>query len=165
MGQPDLEALLSPDPLTAALQEKIREVLLTLFEEELARVLGAAKGERVATRNGYRHERKARTLTTGLGPVALALPLALRPLLQGAPLSKRAVSRSVGRLKALFDDWQQQPVPMGAGRYLYCDSIVLKVRLAWKVVSVPVLAALGVDAQGRKTVLALELRTSEATAA
>jgi transposase-like protein len=198
--------------LTAALRGKIREVLITLFEEELATVLGAAKGERVATRSGYRHGEKARPLTTGLGPVVLALPRArlftatggtaewtsrllpryqrrtaavdaailgayltgantrriqraLRPLLHGAPLSKSAVSRIVGRLKALFDDWRQQPVPADAGRYLYCDAIALKVRLARKVVSVPVLVALGVDPQGRKVVLALELCASEATAA
>ncbi len=211
-GDPDLEALLGPDPLTAALRGKIREALLTLVEEELATVLGAAKGERVTTRAGYRHGATARTLTTGLGVVELPLPRArlfrpeggttewtsrlvpryqrrtaavdaailgayltgantrriqraLGPLLHDAPLSKSAVSRIVGRLKTLFDDWRQQPLPAEAGRYLYCDAIALKVRLVRKVVAVPVLVALGVDAQGRKTVLGLELCASEATAA
>lgn len=212
VGQPNLEALLGPDPLTEALRAKIREVLVTLFEEELATVLGAAKGERVATRAGYRHGEKARTLTTGLGRVDLTLPRArlfspaggtvewtsrlvpryqrraqavdaailgayltgantrriqraLGPLLQGAPLSKSAVSRIVGRLRTLFADWQQQALAAYDGRYLYCDAIALKVRLARKVVSVPVLVALGVDAQGRKTILALELCAAESTAA
>jgi transposase-like protein len=198
--------------LTVALRGKIQEALLTLFEEELATVLGAAKGERAATRAGYRHGATARTLTTGLGVVALPLPRArlftpeggttewtsrllpryqrrtaavdaailgayltgantrriqraLGPLLRGAPLSKSAVSRIVGRLRTLFDTWRQQALAPDAGRYLYCDAIALKVRLVRKVVAVPVLVALGVDPQGRKTVLALELCASEATAA
>jgi hypothetical protein len=71
---PNVGALLGPDPLTEALRGKIREALVTLFDEELTQVLGAAKGERLATRCGYRHGAKARELTTGLGKVQLALP-------------------------------------------------------------------------------------------
>ncbi len=47
---PEIAELLGPDPLTEALRGKIRDVLATLFDEELTQVLGAAKGQRVATR-------------------------------------------------------------------------------------------------------------------
>jgi transposase-like protein len=71
---PNVGTLLGPDPLTEALRGKIREALVTLFDAELTQVLGAAKGERVASHCGYRHGAKARELTTGLEKVRLALP-------------------------------------------------------------------------------------------
>lgn len=200
--------LLGPDPLTEALRGKIRQALVTLFDEELTQVLGGAKSERVATRCGYRHGGKERELTTGLGKVQLVLPRgrlftpgggqreweshllpryqrraravdaallgayltgantrrigrALSPLLRGAPLSKSAVSRIVGRLRSLFDEWRSRALADHPLRYLYLDAIALKVRVARKVVSVPVLVALGVDRQGRKEVLDLELCAAE----
>lgn len=89
---------------------------------------------------------------------------ALGPLLHGAPLSKSAVSRLVGRLRSLFADWRQQALAVTDGRYLYCDAIALKVRLARKVVRVPVLVARGVDAPGRKTVLGLRFPEAQGKA-
>jgi transposase-like protein len=66
--------LFGPDPLIEALRGTTREALITLFDEELTQVLGAAKGERVARRGGYRHGEKARALTTGLGRVQVTVP-------------------------------------------------------------------------------------------
>jgi transposase-like protein len=198
--------------LTEALRGKIREALVTLFDEELTQVLGAVKGERVATRRGYRHGGKERELTTGLGTVRMTMPRgrlftpdgqeqewashllpryqrrakavdsallgaylggansrrikgALAPLLRGAPLSKSAVSRLVGRLKSLFGDWRTRSLGDERIGLLYLDAIALRVRLAQKVVSAPVLVALGVRGDGQKTVLDLELLPSESTAA
>lgn len=51
------------------------------------------------------------------------------------------------------------------GVILYLDAIALRVRLDRKVVSVPVLVALGVRADGQKIVLDLETLTSESTTA
>ncbi len=212
VSPPELTELLGPDPLTEALREKIRDVLATLFDEELTQVLAAAKGERTASRCGYRHGTKARELTTGLGKVQLPLPRgrlftpagherewtshllaryqrrapavdgalvgaylsgansrrikgALAPLLRGAPLSRSAVSRLVGRLKALFETWRTRSLEEERSVVLYLDAIALRVRIAQKVVAAPVLVALGVRADGHKTVLDLELLTSESTAA
>jgi putative transposase len=47
--------------------------------------------------------------------------------------------------------------------FLYLDAICLRVRIANKVVSAPVLVALGVKADGQKVVLDLELLQSEST--
>jgi hypothetical protein len=52
VSSPEIAELLGPDPLTEALRGKVRDLLATLFDEELTQVLGAAKGEWVATRCG-----------------------------------------------------------------------------------------------------------------
>ncbi len=87
---------------------------------------------------------------------------ALAPLLGEANLSKSAISRVVGRLKALFQTWCERD--LGEERYpiLYLDGFHLKVRLARRVVSVPVLTVLGVAQDGRKVLVALRLAASEA---
>ncbi len=87
---------------------------------------------------------------------------ALEPLLGQANLSKSAISRIVGRLKALFAEWNERDLSSESYPIIYLDGIVLKVRLARRVVSVPVLAVLGVDEEGRKRLVALRLCTSEA---
>jgi transposase-like protein len=90
---------------------------------------------------------------------------ALSPLLRGAPLSKSAISRLVGRLKELFDRWRKRDLGKEKISLLYLDGIALRVRMAQKVVSVPVLVALGVRSDGEKVVLDLELLASESTEA
>ena len=204
-----MEALMGPDPLTEALRGKIREMILALTEAELKEVLVARPYERSAERQGYRHGRKLRSITTGLGAAVIELPRArliedgqerewqsglirryerrapsvdcallgaylagangrrirgaLSPLLRGAPLSKSAISRIVGRLQALFCSWRQRSLKAFPLTVLYLDAIALRVRIANKVLSAPVLVALGVGQGGQKEVLDLELLTSEST--
>jgi len=62
------------DPLTAALRQEARGWLETMLREELAVVLGGARHERTGARHGYRHGTRPRTVTTGLGPVGVAVP-------------------------------------------------------------------------------------------
>lgn len=89
---------------------------------------------------------------------------ALKPLLGDRHLSKSAVSRIVGRLKTLFASWQARD--LSAERYpiVFLDGFHLKVRMARRVVSVPVLAALGVAENGQKCVIDLRIAASEADA-
>jgi transposase-like protein len=89
---------------------------------------------------------------------------ALTPLLGTAHLSKSAVSRIVGRLKALFAAWQGRDLSAERYAIVFLDGFHLKVRLARRVVSVPVLAALGVTDTGQKCLLSLQLAVSEAAA-
>ena len=89
---------------------------------------------------------------------------ALKPLLGVAHLSKSAVSRIVGRLKALFATWQRRDLSAERYAIVFLDGFHLKVRLARRVVSVPVLAALGVTETGQKCLLSLRLAASEAEA-
>jgi putative transposase len=89
---------------------------------------------------------------------------ALEPLLGDANLSKSAISRVVTRMKIYFQQWQQRDLSSESYLILYLDALNLKIRLARRVVSVPVLAALGVAPDGQKQLVALELGASEASA-
>ena len=80
---------------------------------------------------------------------------ALSTLLRGTPLSKSAISRLVGRLEALLAS--------EAVVFLYLDAIALRVKIAKKVISVPVLVGLGVQGDGQKVILDLELFQSESS--
>jgi putative transposase len=86
---------------------------------------------------------------------------ALSPLLRDAPLSKSAVSRVIVTLKAAFDAWKKRSLEGLDVIYMYLDAIVLKVRSARKVVSMPVLVAVAVLANGEKQLVSLETCTSE----
>jgi putative transposase len=89
---------------------------------------------------------------------------ALKPLLGERHLSKSAVSRIVARLKALFTTWQTRDLQDERYAVVYLDGFRLKVRMARRVVAVPVLAALGVAEHGQKRLVALQLAATEAQA-
>lgn len=72
------------------------------------------------------------------------------------------MSRIVARLKALFASWQDRDLSGERYAVIFLDGFHLKVRLAKRVVSVPVLAALGVAETGQKCLLQLRLAASEA---
>jgi transposase-like protein len=82
---------------------------------------------------------------------------ALSPLLKAAPLSKSAVSRIVATLRQGLEAWQERSLAEVELAYLYLDAIALRVRTGGRVVSAPVLVALGVLADGSKQLLAMEL--------
>jgi putative transposase len=89
---------------------------------------------------------------------------ALKPLLGERHLSKSAVSRIVGRLKALFATWQGRDLSTERSAIVFFDGFHLKLRVARRVVSVPVLAALGVTETGQNCLLTLRVAASEASA-
>lgn len=80
---------------------------------------------------------------------------ALEPLLSGAALSKSAVSRLVLRLEESYRTWQRRELGEEQIVYVYLDAIYPKVRSGGKVVSLPVLVALGVKDTGEKVLLSL----------
>jgi putative transposase len=86
---------------------------------------------------------------------------ALAPLLRGAPLSKDAVSRLVGRLREDFAAWAQRDLGELKVRYLFLDGWYPRVRIGKRRVRVPVLVTLGVCADGRRVVLDLRLAGAE----
>jgi transposase-like protein len=116
-----------------------------------------------------RYQRRARSVDSALlgcylsGANGRRIRGALSPLLRGAPLSKSAISRIVGRLQSLFSEWRQRSLTGESVVFVYLDAIALRVRIANKVVSAPVLVALGVKADGEKVVLDLELLGSESS--
>jgi transposase-like protein len=191
--------------LEEVMRERIRVTIESIVAEELESALGAAPSERVGpVRAGYRHGKRARTLTTSLGATTIAMPRAriedddgrrrewrsqmipryqrrtervdeailgvylsgtntrrlrgaLSPLLRGAPLSKDAVSRLVGRLREDFEGWAKRDLGELKIRYLFLDGWYPRVRIGKKRVRVPVLVTLGVCANGQREVLDLRL--------
>lgn len=204
-----MEELFGRDRLTEALRDKVREMIMTLAEAELAEVLAARSYERSEDRRGYRNGKRQRSISTGLGATVIEMPRArisegsgekewqsgligryqrrgasvdqallgcylsgangrrirgaLSPLLRGSPLSKSAISRLVGRLEALFSQWRSRSLASEAVVVVYLDAIALRVRIAKKVISVPVLVGLGVKGDGHKMILDLELFQSESS--
>ena len=88
---------------------------------------------------------------------------ALAPLLGQENLSKSAVSRVVGRLKTLFAQWRSRDLSNESYAVVFLDGFHLKVRLAKRVVSAPVLVAMGVTPDGAKRLIHLELAVSESS--
>jgi putative transposase len=86
---------------------------------------------------------------------------ALAPLLRGAPLSKDAVSRLIGRLREDFEAWAQRDLGELKVRYLFLDGWYPRVRIGKRRVRVPVLVTLGVCANGQRVVLDLRLAGGE----
>lgn len=88
---------------------------------------------------------------------------ALEPLLGSSQLSKSAISRVVTKLKARFDEWMERDLSEEGALVLYLDGMHLPVRLARRVVRVPVQAVIGVRESGEKLLLSLRIAPSEST--
>jgi putative transposase len=86
---------------------------------------------------------------------------ALEPLLGESNLSKSAISRVVQRIKTSFEIWLVRDLSEERYAVLYLDGVHLKVRMARRVISVPVLTALGVREDGTKELISLRLVGSE----
>lgn len=124
--------------------EEFRSALLPRYQRRSAEVDEAILGTYLAGANSRRIRK------------------ALAPLLGEKHLSKSAVSRVVSRLKGHFARWSERDLSEERYAILFLDGFHLKVRLARRVVSVPVLAALGVGEDGTKMLVALRLAASEA---
>lgn len=114
-----------------------------------------------------RYQRRTREVDEAILSVYLAgansrrIKKALGPLLGQSNLSKSAISRVVGRLKELFARWRGRDLSDERYAVVFVDGFHLKVRLAKRVVSVPVLVALGIAEGGSKRLISLELAMSE----
>jgi putative transposase len=90
---------------------------------------------------------------------------ALSPLLRGAPLSKDAVARLVGRLRDEFIAWSTRDLAAEEVCYIFMDGWYPRVRIGKKRTRVPVLVTLGVCADGRRVVLDIRIAGQESEAA
>jgi transposase-like protein len=102
------------DSIEMVMRARVRETIEAIVEEELEAALGARKSERVGeTRQGYRHGTRERTLTTSLGPTAIAMP--------------RARVRQADGRRA---EWHSQTVRRYQRRTTRVDEAILGVYLA-----------------------------------
>ena len=86
---------------------------------------------------------------------------ALEPVFGEAHLSRSAISRVVGRLKESFEAWRRRDLSGESYAVIYLDAIYLAVRLVRRVVRVPVEVALGVQEDGQKVVVAMQIAMTE----
>ena len=129
-----------------------------------ARLEGAdGKGREWRSRMIPRYQRRTERVDEAILGVYLSgtntrrLRGALSPLLRGAPLSKDAVSRLVGRLREDFAAWAKRDLSALKVRYIFLDGWYPRVRIGKQRVRVPVLVTLGVCANGQRVVLDLRL--------
>ena len=80
-------------------------------------------------------------------------------------IGKDAVSRIAKRLEGEQRAWRERPPKKNAYPYLYLDATHLKVDWGASVTSLALLAAVGVDEEGFREVLAVEIAAGEKSAA
>jgi putative transposase len=78
-----------------------------------------------------------------------------------ASLSKSQVSEMARELDQLVDDFRNRPLDRGPYTYVWADALFLKVREGGRVVNVALLLAVGVNGDGHREILGLELSTAE----
>ena len=181
------------------LRPLIQEVVEQVLEAEMDEALGAGKGERTASRLGYRSGYYGRTLVTRVGKLELRVPQdrqgrfrteiferyqrsekalvgaltemyvqgvstrkvkAVTEQLCGHEFSASTVSRMNQSLDAELDKFAKRRLEE-AYPYLILDARYEKVREDGVIRSQAVLIAIGVDWEGRRNVLAVDLANRE----
>lgn len=144
----------------------------TTFAMPRARLQGAdGEGREWRSRTIGRYERRTERVDEALLGVYLSgtntrrIRGALAPLLRGAPLSKDAISRLVGRLREDFANWGKRDLAAHRIRYVFLDGWYPRVRIGKKRVRVPVLVTLGTTAEGERVLLDLRIAGEESEAA
>lgn len=79
-------------------------------------------------------------------------------------LSKSQVSEMAKDLDAIVEDFRTRPLDAGPYYYLSCDALTMKVREGGRVVKTSVLIATGVNADGYRELLGMQVATSESVA-
>jgi len=193
----EIKSLLSADK--DFLQPLVRTVLQEVLEAEMTEALGAAKGERVEGRLGYRSGHYCRALVTRIGKIELRVPQdrqgrfstelferyqrsekalvaaltemyiqgvstrkvkAITEELIGHSFSASSVSAVVKKLDGELARFARrrlaEPFP-----YLVLDARYEKVRIDSVIQSQAVLIAIGIDWEGRRQVLGVDLANRE----
>jgi len=143
----------------------------TTFAMPRARMRRAdGEGQEWRSRMIGRYERRTERVDEALLGVYLSgtntrrIRGALAPLLRGAPLSKDAISRLVGRLREDFESWARRDLAQHRIRYVFLDGWYPRVRIGKKRVRVPVLVTLGTTAAGERVILDLRIAGEESEA-
>ncbi len=114
-----------------------------------------------------RYQRRTRRLDAAVlssyltGANTRKVKLALKPLVEGTGLSRSAVSRLTKRLQGVFQGWRSRDLSAESYPILVLDGIRLPIRMARRVVKVPVQVVIGVRVTGEKELLELRVAPSE----
>ena len=76
-------------------------------------------------------------------------------------ISKSQVSRICGELDAVVDAWRNRPLDRGPYAFCWIDALAMKVREGGRITSTAVLVATGVNADGYREILGLDIGSAE----
>ena len=79
-------------------------------------------------------------------------------------LSKSQVSEMAKDLDEMVADFQDRPLDAGPYSYVWADALTMKVREGGRIVNIACLLAVGVNSQGHREILGLDLATTEHSA-
>src|SRR5215471_11950307 len=169
------------DQLASASPDLLRSLLTTfldtLMSADADAICGAPYGvpspDRVNVRNGYRH----RDFDTRVGTLDVAIPrlrsgsyfpdwlLERRRRAEAALTSVVATCYLLGvstrRMEKLVEDFRTRPLDAGPYTFVAADALVLKVREGGRVVNVHALLAAGVNRDGHREILGLQVTSAE----
>lgn len=113
MGGEEVSAF-GPDTIEQVMRERVRATIEAIVEEELDAALGARRSARVGEqRQGYRHGRRERQLTTSVGPTRLQVPRARLHQAEGGT-----------------EEWRSRVLPRYQRRTARVDAAILGVYLS-----------------------------------
>lgn len=76
-------------------------------------------------------------------------------------LSKSQVSEMAGSLDDMVADFRSRPLDAGPYTYVWADAMTIKVREGGRIVNIALLVATGVNADGNREILGVDLATAE----
>jgi transposase-like protein len=79
-------------------------------------------------------------------------------------LSKSQVSRMAGELDEMVTEFRNRPLDAGPYTYVWMDALTQKVREGERIINVAVVIAVGVNRDGHREILGLDVITSEDSA-